>query len=381
MRYPVEFLGWLRVSIPLCDERRGLVKRFLACALCSLAGGAFVVAITIVSAPEARAQTQQQSEWCRNTGNAFSPDQVIIGYTAAIESGRWSVKDLVLAYNNRGNARNMQGDFDEAIEDFDEAIKLDPKYALAYNNRGSAWIGMGDFDHAIADFNQAIALDAKYALAYNFRGSAWIAKGDVDRAISDFDEAIRLEPKYAPAYNNRGGAFMAKHDFERAIADQTEAIRIDANYALAYLDRGIAALYSGAPANAIADVSRASELDAKNPYAALWVEIVNKRSNGASRLPQASGQIDMSKWPAPIVRLFLGQMTADAVLAAADDFDANTKRDQVCEANFYLGELALQQGTKEEAARLFRLAVADCRKDFAEWAAANAELKALGATP
>ncbi len=174
---------------------------------------------------------------------------------------------------------------------------------------------------------------------------------------------------------------MAKGDFDRAIADQTEAIRLDANYALAYLDRGIAALYSGSPPKAMADLNRASDLDAKNPYAGLWLDIVNKRSNIASRLAQASAQIDMSKWPAPIIRLFLGQMTPEAVLAAADDFDANTKRDQVCEANFYTGELALQQGAKEEAARLFRLALADCRKDFAEWAAANAELKALGVAP
>jgi hypothetical protein len=49
-------------------------------------------------------------------------------------------------------------------------------------------------------------------------------------------------------------------------------------------------------------------------------------------------------------------LTPEAVLAAADDPDANTKKDQVCEANFYSGEFALLQGAKDEAARLFRLA-------------------------
>jgi len=50
-------------------------------------------------------------------------------------------------------------------------------------------------------------------------------------------------------------------------------------------------------------------------------------------------------------------------------------------ANFFSGELALLEGAKDDATRLFRLAAADCPKIFAQWAAAKAELKALGMTP
>ena len=91
----------------------------------------------------------------------------------------------------------------------------------------------------------------------------------------------------------------------------------------------------------------------------------------------------MRKWPAPVIRVFLGQTTTAAVLAAAEDADAKTKKGQVCEANFYIGELALQQGANEEATRLFRLAAADCPRDsdFVEGPAAYAELKALGVSP
>ena len=110
-----------------------------------------------------------------------------------------------------------------------------------------------------------------------------------------------------------------------------------------------------------------------------WI-IVGQRSNVPSRLSQLISKIDMTKWPAPVIRLYLGQMTPEAVLAAAaDDADSTTKKGQVCEANFYSGELALQKGTKEDATRLFGLAAADCPKGFIEWSAANAELKALGA--
>ena len=128
----------------------------------------------------------------------------------------------------------------------------------------------------------------------------------------------------------------------------------------------------------MADLTQASKLDPEYAYYALWMDIIDKRGHGAGRLPQAISHINMTKWPAPVIRLFLGQTTPAAVLAAADDADANTKRGQVCEANFYSGELALQQGAKEEATRLFRLAAADCPRGFAEGPAAVSELEALG---
>jgi len=145
--------------------------------------------------------------------------------------------------------------------------------------------------------------------------------------------------------------------------------------------RGRLNLYAGALPKALEDFDRASTLDPNDAYAALWLHIVATRSSLPSRLPQAFARIDMTKWPAPIIRLFLGQLTPATLFAAADDRDAKTKRGQVCEANFYGAELALQQSAKDEAERLFRLAAADCPKSFTEWNAAIAELRALASTP
>jgi lipoprotein NlpI len=95
---------------------------------------------------------------------------------------------------------------------------------------------------------------------------------------------------------------------------------------------------------------------------------------------RTSSRIDMTVWPAPVIRLFMGQMTPAAVLAAADDPDATKKKGQVCDAIFFSGELSLTKGLKDEATRLFRLAARDCPHSFNEWDA-NAELKALGVVP
>jgi lipoprotein NlpI len=252
--------------------------------------------------------------------------------------------------------------------------------AMAYNNRGIAWRLKGEYDRAMADYNEAIRLDPKYANAYNNRASAWSEKGDFDRAIGDYSEAIRLNPKYADAYYNRAVAWRDKGDLDKAIADYSEVIRLDPKDATAFFNRAIASFFDGSIPKAVADFSQASELDPKDPYAALWLHIVNQRSNLISHLAQATGQLDMTKWPAPLIRLFLGQLTQDAVLAAANDPDAKKKQGQVCEANFYSGELALMQGAKENATDLFRLAAANCPDSHERWAA-NAELKSLGLTP
>ena len=61
---------------------------------------------------------------------------------------------------------------DEAIKACDEAIRLDPKYALAWNNNGKALGNQGRLDEAIKAFDEAIRLDPNYAGAWNNKGMA-----------------------------------------------------------------------------------------------------------------------------------------------------------------------------------------------------------------
>jgi lipoprotein NlpI len=216
--------------------------------------------------------------------------------------------------------------------------------------------------------------------SYN-RGIAYQSKSDYDRAIADFNQAIARDPKDAVAYYNRGIAYKAEGDLDRAIADFDRAIAINPKYMAPYFSRGRLNLFIGALPKALADLNQASELGPKHAYAALWLDIATKRSDLPSRLPEAMKQIDMAKWPAPVIRLYLGQLTSEAVLAAAVDPNSETQKGQVCEANFYTGELALQHGDKDGATRLFRLAAASCPKPFIEYEGAVAEIKALGLQP
>ena len=63
-----------------------------------------------------------------------------------------------------------------------------------------------EYDRAIQDYDQAIRLNPNYASAFNNRGLAYVNKGDNDRAIQDYDQAIKLNPNDTVAIKNRADA-------------------------------------------------------------------------------------------------------------------------------------------------------------------------------
>jgi tetratricopeptide (TPR) repeat protein len=103
----------------------------------------------------------------------------------------------------RGIGENQLGNFDVAIKDFTDCIRLDAKYEEAYLNRAFAWEGKKDYDKAIKDLDEVIRLNPDYSMAFFNRGNAWSKKKVYEKAIKDYDEAMRLDPKDASAFDNK----------------------------------------------------------------------------------------------------------------------------------------------------------------------------------
>ena len=125
------------------------------------------------------------------------------------------------AYVNRGDKSYNQGDYQAAISDYDEAIRLDPKYTRAYYNRGVAKNELGDSEAAISDYDEAIRINPEHAIALpqprKRQSSNW-EKAAIFDAISDYESlrtAIRNE--YAIAYYNRGNSKIRLGHPEAAI--------------------------------------------------------------------------------------------------------------------------------------------------------------------
>jgi len=86
--------------------------------------------------------------------------------------------------------------FDGAITNYTEAIKLESDNPIYYSNRGHAYIQKNDIDSAIANYNNAIRLEPnQFGIFYLYRGTAYILKGNKDRAISDIKKAVKIDPQ------------------------------------------------------------------------------------------------------------------------------------------------------------------------------------------
>ncbi|MGP0089480.1 MAG: caspase family protein [Xanthobacteraceae bacterium] len=202
---------------------------------------------------------------CARSGGG---DETIAACSRLIASNALKGPALATAFSNRGVAYKRKGDYDRAIADYDEAIKLNPSSAIAYINRCADYNAKGAHDRAIADCNAALKLDPKNGNALNNRGFGYLQKGDLDHAIADLSEFIRLYLKFAAGYCNRGDAYLRKGELDRALADLNEAIAIDPQHTPAFTFRGLVLEKKGDRERARADFEMALSLPAA-PYSSV----------------------------------------------------------------------------------------------------------------
>jgi tetratricopeptide (TPR) repeat protein len=216
--------------------------------------------------PDAQANSQRASAWL-----------VKQEYDKAIKELDEAIRlepNAPIRYLERGEVWLEKKDYDNAIKDFDEALRLhkaiplDPMFVkLLYSDRNRIWIQKKDYDRAIKDCDEAIRLwpaDPNFLFS---RGFVWHEKKDYDKAIMDYDEAIRINPKDILAFRNRGLAWHSKQDNDKAIRDYDEAIRLDPKSSHGYLGRGRVWLAKKEHEQAIKDYDEAIRLDPKNESA------------------------------------------------------------------------------------------------------------------
>ena len=347
-----------------------------------------------------------------NRGNAYfnkhEYDAAMQDYDAALLLNPVGYATL---FYGRGAIYNANGEPEHAIEQFDQAIRLQPEFPEAFNNRGVAYFNNGQFSHAIDDYGHALHFRPDYTSALQNRGNAYAAKGQYDHAIEEYNKAIELKPA-AAAYRNRGNAYRATGNYPKALSDLSAAIRLlassgglddrgvtylemgenvrafeDFNEAIriepynpdALLSKGRAEFYPGRWTDAAADFQKSRVLDPSNPYAFIWLHLANARAgkNDAGSLEELARQVHAHAWPAPIVDMLLGKLRPDYAIAFASDPDPDKTLSQRCEAEFYVGEYLLTQPDASAALDHLKEARRICSGIFPEALAAKMELKRI----
>jgi len=155
--------------------------------------------------------------------------------------------NFIDAYYFRGNSYSAKGDMTRAIANWEVVLRLNPNHPTAgtyisivrqidsqmkarnHFNTGITYFNKKDYDQAIVEFNEAIRLAPNLVQAYSNRGQIYHMKGDLNRAIADYTQAIQIEPNYENALFNRATAYYDKGDFDRAIADLEAVLKINPN--------------------------------------------------------------------------------------------------------------------------------------------------------
>ena len=173
-------------------------------------------------------------------------------------------------YKQRAILEFQRGEYDLAIADYDEAIRLNPGDAHTYYRRGLVYDSEKQYEAAIADYDKAINLKREdHAEFYDARGNANFALKQYSSAIRDYSEVLRIFPSDGNCHYRRGLAKAALNQHKAAIADYDEAIRMFPRYAEFYRWRGFAKYELKQHEAAIADYDEAIRIyphDRKSYY-------------------------------------------------------------------------------------------------------------------
>ncbi|MGH7333145.1 MAG: tetratricopeptide repeat protein [Candidatus Rokuibacteriota bacterium] len=303
------------------------------------------------------------------------PEMSIRFCTNAIESKRTTEAGRAVAFANRGHAYLAKGQLEQAIQDYTQSLRLGPDTGGIRVNRGVAYLRRGQDDRALEDFNEVLRITPGDPSAHYHRGLLAWRRGEVERALRDYDDAIRLDSRLAAAYSARGDVHKVRGDRDRAIQDYDLALKLDPSDRNAYVGRGLSRFDHGQLAEAITDLVRATELDpdAIEPALYLYLSREHLRQDGRPALTAAARR-DLSRWPGPVVAMYLGRLKPKDLLAAIPQGASTAQRTQRCQAYFYLGQEMLLRGDSVEAARMFKEAVATAVAGVDEYESARAYL-------
>jgi len=175
---------------------------------------------------------------CGDTGPSATPDLEARSTPLHVPTPTPIILCAPASYCVSKGQTYLDTDAAKAMEYFDEAIRLDPNDAGAYPSRGLAYATLGQYEKAIEDLTEAIRLNPN-AFIYGSRGLAHATLGQYEKAIEDYTEAIRLDPNFAHFYFVRGLVYADLGQYEKALQDYHEAIRLDPGNEVAIKNRNL----------------------------------------------------------------------------------------------------------------------------------------------
>lgn len=193
-----------------------------------------------------------------------SPDKAI-----AITNVGLALRPGARLYIHRAEAYYRQGEFEKAIRDAGESIRLDPKQWVHWIVRGKSYLALGRYSEAQADFDEVIRLEPDLIYGYRWRADAYQGQGQADLALRDATRAIELSPASAGNYYVRATIYMDQKRYADAGTDLDSALKLDDGELTVgiLLLRSVCYTRLGNYAEVIATTERVMAIDPEHPVA------------------------------------------------------------------------------------------------------------------
>ncbi|MGY8814122.1 MAG: tetratricopeptide repeat protein [Gammaproteobacteria bacterium] len=151
----------------------------------------------------------------------------------------------IAAHNNLGISLMNKGLYEDALLEFNRFINLDDKNADAYTNYGVALEALGRDDEALQFYQKAYAINENHAKAIYSMATLLQSKGEAEEAEKFFRQILSLNPEQPMALNNLGVLMIEKGNYNEAIGLLIDAIKFNKDFAFAYFNLGYAQLDAG----------------------------------------------------------------------------------------------------------------------------------------
>jgi len=164
-----------------------------------------------------------------------------------------------------GLAKGRLKDWDGAINEFDRAIELDPKFALAYFERGNAYEEKGFPEEAGKWFTQALSVDATCWQAHSHLTKLSLEKNDREAAYAHAEAAVKLRPDLAETQNNIGAVLEQRGQLEDALSHLHEAHRLAPDITIYQVNLGNLQVRMGRNQDALGNFGELLKREPNNP--------------------------------------------------------------------------------------------------------------------
>lgn len=338
---------------------------------------------------------QREAEDDAKKNHGLVDNKIEAKYFQAIEQYNSAIRfdpKLSDAYYRRGICRDAIRQYDAALEDFSQVTTIKPDDPYAWMRRGKAEMALQNFDDAIKDFNASDALKPDEPWVLLKRASCKNYVGDNEGALTDAKKCILLKPDVetycllASVSRGMGDYAAMERAYDTALKSYPHDLKI-------YRYRAYNEFAAGRYRAAWADFDKLWHAkymteDEDAPYTVLLgtlaARLDHREGDANTLLDDGVAQLKLpteldagahnaqvaNEWPKPVIQYLHNDITRDKLKRAAQ---GDSGRET--ESNTYLGLESYLNGDRKEAKRLFEWVVHNGRKDYVEYQLSQRMLK------